>query len=164
MRLRDIGGIIVIDFIDMENAENRAQVFSVLNAHLERDRTKTRAIEISRLGLVEMTRKNVTDGLFEVLTDVCPRCDGTGRVMSGTSRRIAAERRMREILLSGKSSAYLFGLNPQTYELVMAPGTNALAQLRAESGKHVAVIAEEDCGPTEVRVLIEGRPGSEGGA
>ncbi len=164
MRLRDIGGIIVIDFIDMENAENRAQVFSALNAHLERDRTKTRAIEISRLGLVEMTRKNVTDGLFEVLTDACPRCGGTGRVLSGTSRRIAAERRMREILLSGKSSAYLFGLNPRTYELVMAPGTNALAQLRAESGKQVAVIAEEDCGPTEVRVLIEGRAGSEGGA
>ena len=157
LRLRDIGGIIVIDFIDMEDASSRAQLMSRLSELLERDRTKTRVTEISRLGLVEMTRKNVTDGLYGVLTEPCPCCSGEGRVLSRTTRRIVAERRMREILMSGRSTAYLFGLNPETYELVTAPGRNTIATLRSETGRQVSIVADEDVGPTEVRILIEGR-------
>ena len=67
---------------------------------------------------------------------------------------------MREILAAGKSGAYLFGLNPETYELVMAPGRNTLASLRAEMGKQVSIVADPDVAPTEVRVLIEGRTGA----
>jgi ribonuclease G len=160
LRLRDIGGIIVIDFIDMEDAFHRAELFRALNAALEKDRTKTRVMEISRLGLVEMTRKNVTDGLYNVLTDPCPTCKGQGRVLSEATRRITVERRMREILLSGKSAAYLFGLNPETYAIVNQPGRNVLASLRAETRKQVAIVADPDCGPAEVRTLIEGRAGS----
>jgi ribonuclease G len=130
-----------------------------LNRALERDRTKTRVSEISRLGLVEITRKNVTDGLYGVLTEPCPTCGGEGRVVSRTTRRIAVERRMREILRSGKSNAYLFGLNPATYELVTAPGLNVAAALRAETGKQVSIVADEEAGATEVRTLIEGRTG-----
>ena len=63
LRLRDIGGIIVIDFIDMEVPENRTKVLETLESELERDRTKTQIVTLSRLGLVEMTRKNVTEGL-----------------------------------------------------------------------------------------------------
>jgi len=66
---------------------------------------------------------------------------------------------MREILATGKSNAYLFGLNPQTYELVTAPGLNAAATMRAETGKQVSIVADEDVEPTEVRILIEGRQG-----
>ncbi|HSK47170.1 MAG TPA: Rne/Rng family ribonuclease, partial [Coriobacteriia bacterium] len=76
LRLRDIGGIIVIDFIDMEDATNRQAVLARLNAAFERDRTKTRVSDMSRLGLVELTRKNVTDGLYGVLTEPCPTCKG----------------------------------------------------------------------------------------
>jgi ribonuclease G len=82
LRLRDIGGIIVIDFIDMESLLHRAEVSKCLADALERDRTKTRTTEISRLGLVEMTRKNVTDGLYGVLTAPCPTCRGE----AGSSR------------------------------------------------------------------------------
>lgn len=64
---------------------------------------------------------------------------------------------MREILVSGKSSAYLFGLDPETYELVTAPGRNTIASLRSETGKQVSIVSDPDVGPTEVRVLIEGR-------
>jgi len=159
LRLRDIGGIIVVDFIDMESASNRAQLMARFTELLEGDRTKTRVTEISRLGLVEMTRKNVTDGLYGVLTQPCPCCAGEGRVLSQATRRIAAERRMREILVSGKSGAYLFGLNPETYELVIAPGRNTLASLRAETGKQISIVADEDVQPTEVRVVIEGKTG-----
>jgi ribonuclease G len=160
LRLRDIGGIIVIDFIDMEDAAHRIELQRVLAEALERDRTKTRASEISRLGLVEMTRKNVTDGLYNVLTDPCPTCQGQGRVLSEATRRIMVERRMRETLLTGRSAAYLFGIAPETFAIVNQPGRNVLAALRAETRKQVAMVADPDCGPAEVRVLIEGKAGS----
>jgi ribonuclease G len=159
LRLRDIGGIIIIDFIDMEEAASKAALVDRLGRALERDRTKTRMSEISRLGLVEITRKNVTDGLYGVLTEPCPACGGEGRVVSRTTRRIAVERRMREILRNGRSNAYLFGLNPATYELVTAPGLNVAASLRAETGKQVSIVADEEADATEVRILIEGRTG-----
>ena len=82
LRLRDIGGIIVIDFIDMANPKNRAGVEEALRKELERDRTKTYVVEISPLGLVEMTRQNVTDGPREILTKKCPTCAGDGIVLS----------------------------------------------------------------------------------
>jgi ribonuclease G len=159
LRLRDLGGIIVVDFIDMEEASNRARVLQRLGAALERDRTKTRMGDISRLGLVEITRKNVTDGLYGVLTEPCPHCRGEGRIVSHQTRRIATERRMREILRNGKSDAYLFGLNPETFSLITEPGLNVAASLRAETGKQVTIVPDADAEPTVVRVLIEGRTG-----
>jgi ribonuclease G len=160
IRLRDIGGIIVIDFIDMEEPRNRQLVMERLAHELERDRTKTRLSEMSRLGLVELTRKNVTDGLYGVMTEPCPTCGGDGRVLSETTRRIMVERRLREVLMTGREHAYLVGLHPATYALVTAPGRNAIAAIRAETGKQLNVIADPDVGPVEVRVLIAGKTAS----
>src|ERR1700760_1170416 len=95
LRLRDIGGIIVIDFIDMANPKNRTAVEEALRTELERDRTKTYVVEISPLGLVEMTRQNVTDGPREVMTRKCPTCGGDGIVYSEASAAIDVERRPR---------------------------------------------------------------------
>jgi ribonuclease G len=78
LRLRDIGGIIVIDFIDMARARNRDAVLKTLRKALDEDRTKTFVVEISPLGLVEMTRQNVTEGVREIMTRPCPTCDGEG--------------------------------------------------------------------------------------
>lgn len=80
LRLRDIGGIIVIDFIDMEIRENREKVLETLEDELNKDRTKSQIITLSRLGLVEMTRKNVTEGLAGTLGRTCPRCEGRGLI------------------------------------------------------------------------------------
>ena len=85
LRMRDIGGIIVIDFIDMANPKNRQAVEDALRVELERDRTKTYVVEISPLGLVEMTRQNVTEGPREILTRKCPTCGGDGVVISEQS-------------------------------------------------------------------------------
>jgi ribonuclease G len=159
LRLRDIGGIIVIDFIDMEDQFHRAELMKRFNESLSRDRTKTRVTEVSRLGLVEMTRKNVTDGLYGILTETCPACSGQGRVLSDVTKRISVVRKMRETLVGGRSAAYLFGLHPDTYELVMTPGQNVVAVLRSETGKQVAIVPDQDVSPTEARVLIEGRAG-----
>ena len=81
LRLRDIGGIIVIDFIDMAHAKNREMVLATLEAELETDRTKTYVVELSPLGLVEMTRQNTTDGARGILTKTCPTCLGKARVL-----------------------------------------------------------------------------------
>ncbi|HEV2362073.1 MAG TPA: Rne/Rng family ribonuclease [Acidimicrobiales bacterium] len=78
LRLRDIGGIIVIDFIDMEVKANRQDVMSAFRSALSRDKTPTQVFDISELGLVEMTRKRVGEGLVEALSHVCPMCNGRG--------------------------------------------------------------------------------------
>jgi ribonuclease G len=100
LRLRDIGGIIVIDFIDMANPSNRQTVEEALRSELERDRTKTYVVEISPLGLVEMTRQNVTDGPREILTKKCPTCHGDGIVVSETTAAVELERRLRALAAS----------------------------------------------------------------
>ena len=102
LRLRDIGGIIVIDFIDMANPKNRASVEDALRAELERDRTKTYVVEISPLGLVEMTRQNVTDGPREILTRKCPTCAGDGIVVSDQTIAMQVERRLRALAAPGQ--------------------------------------------------------------
>jgi ribonuclease E len=78
LRLRDIGGIIVIDFIDMEDLENRDEVLKAFRDELAKDRSRTQVFEISPLGLVQMTRKNVATGIVEAFSDTCPTCEGRG--------------------------------------------------------------------------------------
>ncbi|HZT14365.1 MAG TPA: Rne/Rng family ribonuclease, partial [Gaiellaceae bacterium] len=104
LRLRDIGGIIVIDFIDMANPKNRQQVEEELKAELERDRTKTYVVEISPLGLVEMTRQNVTDGPREVMTRKCPTCGGDGIIVAEDTAAVEVERRLRQLVTPGSRS------------------------------------------------------------
>src|SRR5438445_1644075 len=80
LRLRDIGGIIVVDFIDMETRANRDKVLQELRTHLGRDRARTKAFAVSELGLIEMTRQRVRPSLWHSMTAECPTCHGTGRV------------------------------------------------------------------------------------
>jgi ribonuclease E len=81
LRLRDIGGIIVIDFIDMEDLKNRDEVLRVFKDELARDRSRNQVFDISPLGLVQMTRKNVSTGIVEAFSDPCPSCEGRGLVL-----------------------------------------------------------------------------------
>jgi ribonuclease E len=78
LRLRDIGGIIVIDFVDMENKKNRDEVMRVFRSALARDKTRTQVFDISELGLAEMTRKRIGEGLLESMSAACPHCEGRG--------------------------------------------------------------------------------------
>jgi ribonuclease E len=84
LRLRDIGGIIVIDFIDMEISKNRAEVIKTFRSALARDKTRTQVFDISELGLVEMTRKRISEGLVESFSQICPMCSGRGLVIDET--------------------------------------------------------------------------------
>lgn len=82
LRLRNCGGIIIIDFIDMEKEEHRVQVYQSLLEALKKDRSKTNVLPISGLGLVEMTRKRTRDTLIRTMCEPCPYCEGVGRVKS----------------------------------------------------------------------------------
>ena len=87
LRLRDIGGIIVIDFIDMEVKANRAEVGKTFREALSRDKTRTQVFDISELGLVEMTRKRIGEGLLESLSSTCPDLHGSGPDRGHRARR-----------------------------------------------------------------------------
>jgi ribonuclease G len=157
LRLRDIGGIIVIDFIDMANPKNRQLVEDALNAELQRDRTKTYVVEISPLGLVEMTRQNVTDGPREILTDRCPTCAGDGVVVSRETYAIDAERKLRGLVADSKSEAFLVELNADVAGILIGPGASRLEELERETGRHFAFKTRPRVSPSHFAVLKEGK-------
>src|SRR4029077_19841751 len=135
LRLRDIGGIIVIDFVDMANPKNRATVEEALRTELERDRTKTYVVEISPLGLVEMTRQNVTEGPREVMTRKCPTCGGDGIVYSEESAAIDVERRLRALAAASRAQAFRVELADPIASALVGPGARRLLELEALTKK-----------------------------
>ena len=136
LRLRDIGGIIVIDFIDMARARNRDTVMKTLRKTLDEDRTKTFTAEISKLGLVEMTRQNVTEGVREIMSRPCPTCDGEGVIRSEETIAIEFERRLRDIATeSPEVEAFLVQINPRVTAEFTGQGARVLRALEAQTGK-----------------------------
>jgi len=135
LRLRDIGGIIVIDFIDMARAKNRDTVLKTLRKSLDEDRTKTFVVEISPLGLVEMTRQNVTEGVREIMTRPCPTCEGEGVIRSEETIAIAFERRLRELARTVDAEALLLQINPRVSAIFTRDGARILRQLEEQTGK-----------------------------
>jgi ribonuclease G len=136
LRLRDIGGIIVIDFIDMARARNREKVLKTLRKALDADKSKSYVVEVSPLGLVEMTRQNVTDGVREILTAPCPTCEGEGVVLSAETVAIDGLRKLRETAADSDDSAkaFLVRVNPKVAaELIDAD--SGLAELERETGQ-----------------------------
>jgi ribonuclease G len=158
LRLRDVGGIIVIDFIDMANPKNRQLVEEALERELERDRTKTYVVEISPLGLVEMTRQNVTDGPREILTNVCATCKGDGVVVSMETHAVDAERRIRRLVAQSKSKAFHIELNSQVATVLIGSGAERLAELEKETGRTLAVKGRQRAPHDHFVVLEEGSP------
>ncbi|MGH7656772.1 MAG: Rne/Rng family ribonuclease, partial [Gemmatimonadales bacterium] len=124
IRLRDIGGIIVCDFIDMESRGNREKVLQELRAYLGRDRARTKAFAVSELGLIEMTRQRVRASLWHSMTIECPTCSGSGRVfrpevvarrLERSLARAAQERRERQLAvrLHPEVALYLLEVEPR---------------------------------------------------
>jgi ribonuclease G len=157
LRLRDIGGIIVIDFIDMANPKNRATVEEALRNELERDRTKTYVVEISPLGLVEMTRQNVTDGPREILTKRCPTCDGDGIVVSEATAAMEVERRLRQLAAGSRAQAFRIEVAPRTLSLLAGPGASRLAEIEAAAKKRFFLVPKEGVHADHAAVLAEGK-------
>ncbi len=135
LRLRDIGGIIVIDFIDMAKGKNRDKVLGTLREALDADKSKSYLVEISPLGLVEMTRQNITDGVREILTIKCPTCDGDGVVLSAETVALEGLRKMKEIAADHPGDeAFLIRVHPKVAAL-LNDSDSGLLELEEETGK-----------------------------
>ena len=159
LRLRDIGGIIVIDFIDMANPKNRETVEEALKKELERDRTKTYVVEISPLGLVEMTRQNVTEGPREILTSKCPTCHGDGIVLSVQSAAMDTERRLRALASASKRGveAIRVELEEHVAEHVIGPGASRLVALEELAKRRFFIERKAGVELDHFKVLGEGK-------
>jgi ribonuclease G len=155
LRLRDIGGIIVIDFIDMARARNREAVLKTLRKWLDEDRTKTFVVEISPLGLVEMTRQNITEGVREIMTKPCPTCHGDGVVKSEETLAIEFERRLEEIAARTAAEALLVQMNPRVSAEFTRDGARALAALEERTGKWFFFEGSEGLPPEHFDVVLE---------
>ncbi len=113
LRLRDIGGIIVIDFIDMDTEDHREKVLNCLRSELGRDRSPTKTCQISSLGLVEMTRKRVRPSLAQSLSEPCSRCGGSGRVLSPLSASIRLERLLERVSVKKAHKNLVISVHPE---------------------------------------------------
>jgi ribonuclease G len=156
LRLRDIGGIIVIDFIDMARSRNREAVLKTLRKALDEDRTKTFVVEISPLGLVEMTRQNVTEGVREIMTRPCPTCAGEGVIKSEETIAIEFERRMRDLAKDVSADAILLQMNPRVSAEFTGNDARVLRAVEAETGKWFHFEGSEGLPIDHFAVLLEG--------
>src|SRR3954447_15630003 len=159
LRLRDIGGIIVIDFIDMARARNRDAVLKTLRKSLDEDRTKTFVVEISPLGLVEMTRQNVTDGVREIMSKTCPTCDGEGVVKSEETVAIEVDRRLRELVKQSDGAgpeAYLVRIHPRVTAQFIGENARMLHALEADTGHWFSFEGGDGLPIDYFRVTMEG--------
>jgi ribonuclease G len=143
LRLRDIGGIIVIDFIDMDRPEHRDRVAEAMRVALHNDRMRTRVMHITRLGLMEMTRKRTDLSLGHQLLEACPWCSGSGRVMEATTvaTRIVSELRSRAA--ESKVGGFVVLADPQVALALIGPHGELIEGLEKEEvGRPVLVRAD----------------------
>lgn len=144
LRLRDLGGMIVLDFIDMSSARDRAQVMAALERALKKDRTRTKIAHISPLGLVEMTRKRTGETVTELLTQSCPYCQGRGRVSSPESVSIQIERLIKRRCAEQDMDAILVHAAPEVAAYLVGPEGDNIEQLEKEVRRPIYVRARHD--------------------
>ena len=133
LRLRDVGGIIVVDFIDMESQGNRDKVLAELRSNLGRDRARTKAFEISNLGLIEMTRQRVRPSLFNALTSVCTSCGGIGRVYTPATVVRQIERTLKRAAASKEERRIVVRVHPEVALRVIEEEPGLLKRLRGRT-------------------------------
>jgi ribonuclease G len=124
LRLRDIGGIIVCDFIDMESKQNRERVLQELRSYLARDRARTKAFQVSELGLIEMTRQRVRPSLYQSQTRTCPSCGGSGRIFTPETVVRRIQRAVRRVGTESRERSLDIRVHPEValYILEEEPG------------------------------------------
>jgi ribonuclease G len=142
LRLRNIGGIIIIDFIDMEKEVNRDKVFGALEEALKSDKSKTNILKISELGLVEMTRKRVRESIGRMMCEPCPYCEGRGYVKSKTTVCYEIFRELRREMLDIRGSKATLTVHPQVADLLYDEERRGLEELEKKFKKRITVRAK----------------------
>ena len=156
MRLRDIGGIIVCDFIDMETRQNRERVLNELRTHLGRDRARTKAFAVSDLGLIEMTRQRVRQSHLQSMTESCPTCNGTGRVFTPETIVRRMERSVRRIAVEGRKDNLVVKLHPDTAIYVLENERDLLKKLEKGLGFSLEMRDDPLLRPDEFKLVVKG--------
>ncbi len=149
LRLRDLGGIIVIDFIDMDRARDRQKVMKTFQDLLAKDRQKTKIVHLSPLGLVEMTRKRRGESLMGILTETCPHCGGLGRVRTPLTIALRIEREVRKLCAEEKRKTVIVRAAPAVAAVLVGDDGSRSSHLDAMAGKPVYVRADESLGLEE---------------
>ena len=152
LRLRNIGGIIVVDFVDMDKEGNRRKVWDAFHKALSRDRARTNVTKISELGLVEMTRKRTRESLVQLLTEPCPTCEGSGVVKSVTT---VAYEILREVRRSGMlvdNDKIEIECSPRVAEVLSRQERDYLDHLEKRFQKLITVSAQKGWKPDQFRV------------
>ncbi len=142
LRLRDLGGIIVVDFIDMDKTRDRVKVLNSLETALKNDHNRTRIVQISPSGLVEMTRRREGQSLLKMVNEICPTCAGVGFIARGESIAIAARRRAREMVLENRGIAVLVTLHPEIAIDLLGEDGEWAREFEASSGAQLRVRAD----------------------
>ena len=151
LRLRNIGGIIVIDFIDMKKATNRHKVVDALEAAVSRDRAKIRILPITRLGLVEMTRERKRESTVSLLTEECPECHGSGRVLSSESIRIKIQREIHNITMGRPGGNLRIVTHPILAEVLK----KKQAMIEKNVHRTVKVVSDPQLTWEDYRIILE---------
>ena len=154
LRLRDIGGIIVCDFIDMESKQNREKVLQELRQYLARDRARTKAFQISDLGLVEMTRQRVRPSLYQSQTETCPCCAGTGRIFTPETVIRRVERAVRRVAVEGKEKSVVVRVHPEVALYVLEDEPGFLRRLEKDSRIQLNLRDDPLMQQDEFRILV----------
>ncbi|MGD8237804.1 MAG: Rne/Rng family ribonuclease [Armatimonadota bacterium] len=152
LRLRDIGGIIVIDFIDMDRARHRRQVMTALRKTLKADRMKTRIAHLTPLGLVEMTRKRTGESLREKLYSTCPQCEGRGGILSPEAVASNCISQLRRSAAKSRARAFLVMVHPSVIPTVLGEEGEGAEELEKLVERDVYVRSSEDMHPERSRV------------
>ncbi len=152
LRLRDLGGIIVIDFIDMDRPRHRQRVMKAFEQALQRDRQKTKILHLSPLGLIEMTRKRRGDSLRGILTETCPHCAGLGRVRRPLTVGLKIEREVRRLLAEQKAAAAVVRAAPQVASSIIGENGERSAALDNRVGGPVYIRGDHALGLEEYHV------------
>ena len=156
LRLRDIGGIIVCDFIDMENRGNRDKVLQELRTHLGRDRARTKAFAVSDLGLIEMTRQRVRQSHLQNMTMACPTCKGTGLVFTPETIVRRMERSIRRMSVDGRKDNLIVKLHPDTAIYVLENEKGLMATLEKGLGFRLEMRDDPLLQPDEFKLVVKG--------
>ena len=156
LRLRDMGGIIVLDFIDMEIEANKKAVLDTLRTRLKRDRSRTKAFAVSDLGLVEMTRQRQRPSLSTFFSQDCPECGGTGKVLSLASATLRIERMLRRVGLRAKEKLLLLRVHPDLAVHLVEQNSDLLEDLERAYRFRIEIRDDPSLRRDEIR-LFRGR-------
>jgi ribonuclease G len=144
LRLRNIGGLIVIDFIDMEKETNREKVYNALKEALKKDRAKTSLLKMSELGLVEMTRQRSRESLHHMLTEPCPYCDQKGFIRSRVSTAFDILRELTTTISSAETEQIIIEVHPELANVLMDWGNVAIENLEHQYQKKIVILNNQN--------------------